>query len=370
MKTLLTPLLALAVIVATAQTEPGYRPAEARDMIALCNSFTFLKEVGSDDEIIPEGYERVFDSESVGLDNRFQVYTHDNTAVIVIRGTTANPMSWMANVYSAMIPAESIIKINGFDHSYKMAEDPDAAVHSGYALGVVLMADAVLEQLAVLNDTGITDFLITGHSQGGSLATMLRAYLENLPPEKLGSDYQFKTYAFAGPMVGNEYFAREYDRRFSDKQTAFRIENRSDMVPSFPSGMSENGATPLDMFADRSSGNDFRTALLAALFTQFNDSIAQFANQMGANLLKQFSGSIGEIEMPEYVEAYDYKPAGQLVTIEPVPFSTAIREGEVDTIQEPRMYQHKPYIYYRSLLLENFPEQHRELKRLIPPGVE
>lgn len=361
-------LFSFSVLAVPAQIEPGYRPAEAVDMIALSNGFTFLKEIGSDKEIIPKDYKKVYDSETVGLDNRFQVYRNGNTGVVVFRGSTANPISWMSNIYSSMIPAESTVKINGKEIPYRFAESSAATVHSGYTLAVVLMADEVVRQINDLNKQGVHDIIITGHSLGGALATMFRAYLENLPAGTFSGQTQFKTYAFAAPMVGNEAFAAEYNRRFSDKQTAFSIVNPQDMIPSMPTGTGQNGSAGLAEMLPKSSGGDFRSALLAALFMQFNDSIAQFANKMGVSLLQQISGSVGEVVMPEPTTQYNYKTTGQLVTIDPVPYeATTTVDGE--PVPEPRMYQHKPYIYYRSMLKMYEPERHDKLKRLLPPGM-
>lgn len=365
-------LLMLGQLAAHAQITPGYQPAEARDMIALCNGFTFLKEEGSDAEIIPAEYTRVYDSQSMGLDNRFQMYTgKNNMAAIVLRGTTANPASWMVNMYAAMIPANDTISIGGKAYPYKLAERPGAAVHSGYTLALLSLSDAILEQIKNLNKNGIYDFHITGHSQGGSLATMLRAYLENLPEDKLDPKNRFKTYAFAGPMVGNFVFADEYNRLYSEKQTSFRIENPEDGVPSMPSVSGNSGMMNL-IPKNKGTGGDFGNVFLAALFQHFNDSVAQMANQMGAMLLSQFSSNLGEIKMPSNVNTYEYTPAGQLVSIDPVVFDPKdFKTAPTDSTANHGMgMQHKPYTYYRSILQMYYPKVDESLKRRIPPGVE
>ncbi|TVR41136.1 MAG: hypothetical protein EA392_02335 [Cryomorphaceae bacterium] len=360
--------LSLATYLLQAQIEAGFRPDEARDLIALCNSFTFLKEVGSDEEIIPSSYRRTYDSRSIGMDNRFQVYRADKHAAIVIRGTTANPSSWMANIYAAMIPAQGAITVDGTPIPYRFAEDEKAAVHSGYALGVALMSQSVIGQILQLNRDGIYDILITGHSQGGSLATMLRAYLENLPAGTIDDRNRFKTYAFAGPMVGNQAFATEYNYRFSRTQTSFSVVNPDDMVPNFPGGTGD-GVNPINLFTGRSNSNDFRSMFVAALFQQFSDSLAVMANKMGATLLQQLRSSVGNIEMPDALDSYQYTTTGTRIEIDPVYDIPVTAKDDGESAYDPKSLQHKPYVYYRSILIMYFPEEHKKLKRLVPPGV-
>lgn len=368
MKYLLALFLLTPFSCAEAQIKPGYDPAEAVDMVALCNSFTFLKEENDDSEIIPKAYEKIYDSHSIGLDNRFQVYRKEETAAIVIRGTTANPTSWMANVYSALIPADSVVMIDSVPHPYTFALVKGAAVHSGYALGVLLMSEDIVGQIRTLNTAGVRDFYITGHSQGGALATLLRAYLEYLPAETFAVQNNYKTYAFAGPMAGNAAFAAEYNKRFAENGTAFRLENPNDMVPAFPGNMRE-GANPVSMFGNQSGGNDMRNIFLALLFRQFSDSLSSFANRMGEMVLQQLSQNVGKIVMPQYVDDYSYRPAGEQIIVDPVAVAVKDPETGAESMSE-EVYQHKPYIYYRSILLVHFPEVHEKLKRLLPPGVE
>lgn len=368
MKIILLSLLLTISIYTEAQPD-GFNPNEVVDMIALCNSFTFLKEVGSDDEIIPSGYKRIFDSQSIGLDNRFQVYDNGEQGAIVIRGTTANPTSWMANIYAAMIPASGEIVLNGESLPYHFAEDPEANVHSGYALGVLFMSSAVAEQIKILNSKGIERIFITGHSQGASLATLLRTWLEHQTPGTFSSGTAFKTYAFAGPMVGNKAFAAEYDARYTASGSSFSVVNPMDMVPNFPGG-SGDGVSPLNLFQPGgSSGNDMRSMFVAMLFQQFSDSLGQMATKMGEMLLQQISGTTGKIEMPAYSDHYEYTTTGMRIEIEPVTdIPVQPKNGEF-AAPDPAALQHKPYVYYRSLLRTYFPERHDALTRLIPPGL-
>ncbi|HQZ42887.1 MAG TPA: hypothetical protein PK735_08375, partial [Flavobacteriales bacterium] len=44
------------------QLQPGFQPDEARDMIMLCNTHTFIDLYGSDEKMIPGGYTRIYSS--------------------------------------------------------------------------------------------------------------------------------------------------------------------------------------------------------------------------------------------------------------------------------------------------------------------
>ncbi len=116
-----TQLILLAILVsfsAYAELKPGFDKNEARDMIALCNSYTFLDLYGSDAEIIPNDYKKIYTSATFGTDNKYQIYLHGDVAVINFRGSTDKQISWMQNMYSSMIPARNSMVINGEKFTY------------------------------------------------------------------------------------------------------------------------------------------------------------------------------------------------------------------------------------------------------------
>jgi hypothetical protein len=55
------------------QLSAGFQKEEARDMIAICNSFPFIDLYNSDNEILPDGYKKVYTSGVFGMDNKFQM---------------------------------------------------------------------------------------------------------------------------------------------------------------------------------------------------------------------------------------------------------------------------------------------------------
>jgi len=140
MKEILIPVFTfLYSFSAFSQLEEGFRKEEARDMIALCNSFTFLKLFNSDDEILPLVYKKRYTSSVLGMDNLYQVYQKGDVAIINFRGSTAEKISWLENIYSSMIPAEGKIEISGKKFKYCFAEDKAATVHAGYALATAFL---------------------------------------------------------------------------------------------------------------------------------------------------------------------------------------------------------------------------------------
>ena len=216
-----------------AQLENGFNKEEARDLIAICNSFSFIELYNSDAAIMPKGYEKIYSSGVFGMDNRYQIYKKGEIAVISFRGSISKKLSWLENVNSAMVPAQGVIRISGEDFYYCFAQDTAAAVHNGYALAMAYLSKDLLYHINILNNQGIYNIIITGHSQGGALANMLRAYLENLSHYEISKKNKFKTYAFAAPMVGNKNFIAEYNARYCANNSSFNIIIPSDPVPGY-----------------------------------------------------------------------------------------------------------------------------------------
>lgn len=113
MKLLIFFFVLVTTCSVTAQLKSGFDANEARAMIQICNSFTYLDLYGSDIEILPAGYKKVYTSPVYGMDNKFQIYTNGNKGVIHFRGSTSKQSSWLENLYASMIPVKSKILING-----------------------------------------------------------------------------------------------------------------------------------------------------------------------------------------------------------------------------------------------------------------
>ncbi len=388
MKSLFFYISLILFFPATAQLAEGYSKKEVCDMIALCNSFSFLEMFKSDTEVIPSDYKRIYSSPVMGMDNKYQIYQKGMVAVINIRGSTDKKLSWLENFYSSMIPAKGKIKINGKSNEYCFARDKNATVHCGYALAIVILSKDIMPQIESLNKKGIYDFIITGHSQGGALAHMLRAYLENLGPKKLSEKNKFKTYAFACPMVGNKEFVAGYSKRYCDTKTSYTIINPSDVVTLFPITYNDGTyvtAEDLKTLLYNTDSFSFTKFVFNAAVNFFEKNIAHTVNYMGNSLSKEISKDIGTVEMPKAVVNINYHKMSNVIEIAPAEFPKILKDSAIlknDSLmkiykrgqdgyflnselyeKETMFYQHKPYNYYKTLLKMYFPERYKGLRR-------
>ena len=98
MRSVLIFISAILCAPSFAQFKEGFNKEEARDMIAICNSFAFSDLYNSDDEIIPPAYKRKYTSGIFGMDNKYQIYQKGNVVVINFRGSTDKKNSWLENI--------------------------------------------------------------------------------------------------------------------------------------------------------------------------------------------------------------------------------------------------------------------------------
>lgn len=386
MRFILFLFILFGCFLAKGQIREGFDAKTARDMAALCTAYTFQDLYNNDESIIPKGYKRLYTSSIVGMDNKYQVYKHNSTGIICFRGSTENAMSWVENMYSAMIPAKGVITVQEKAIPYRFAQDDSAAVHAGYALAIVLLSEGITNQIRNFNSQGIHDIIITGHSQGGALAIMTRAYLENLETEVLNGKCNFTTYAFANPMCGDKEFTSEYNSRYCNNNSAFSIINPSDPVPSMPLSYSEENPFSKESIAgyilNRKSfdpkkiGQDYLLKLA-------EDKLSVYVENSNALLSKLVSLKFGSVVMPEFVKEINYKPVGNTIRLEPFQYPE-IKVTEAERIENPKIsvyqkseglwyrkeppfYQHKPYNYYSAVMREFLPDEYRKLRKKYLP---
>jgi len=380
MRTIYTLILSLVSVLSYGQLASGFNIEEAKYTIAMCNSFNFLEQFGSNKEIVPEEFKLVYTSDILSMDNKFQVYENGKVGVINYRGSTNKLISWVENCYSAMIPGKGTIKVNETNYEYVFSEDTNAAVHAGYALTIVILSKTIKHQISRLNDRGIYDIIITGHSQGGALATMTRAYLENLTNGVIATKNTFKTYSYAQPMCGNLEFSEEYNAKFSNESTSFFIANPKDPVPYLPFNYEEGKLVTKKKVAGWLLGeSEFSLRKLGkdTFIRSFESLLTKYVKGSNSLINKLVSLKLGKVEVPEYVADINYYPTGNKKEIGRFKYpkvevdTTNLEEKELANLKlrgngkwykkETKFFQHKPYNYYVYVLKEWDRESYKKL---------
>jgi len=378
-------LLCILKCTAFAQLQRGFEPQEAKEMIALCNSYSYLELYNDDRAIIPKGYSKIYSSPVKGMDNKFQVYTKGSIGVINFRGSTAKKSSWMENLHSALIPVDDTIKIQEKIFFYKFGEDTASGVHCGFALGLAYLHEELIEQINALNKNGIKNIILTGHSQGGAIALLTRAYLEYSTNGILSKENKYKVYTFGQPMIGNIEFVREYNTKFCSNEMSFSMINSADVVPKMP--LSYNDSTFLrDNLIDLLSKEkefDRNQMLKDGLMILFEKKLNAMAEKFGQSVNKQIERELGNIELPNPKNEINYSQICNIIMLPPPDYPLELKDSSLlndstflathpkdqnGIFQDKSVYKktpmslnHKPYNYYTSVLKVYFPKEYEKV---------
>lgn len=99
---------------------------------------------------------------------------------------------------------------------------------------IAVMKDGTGKTLLQMLDSLMNDhtpLLITGHSLGGNLATVVATWIDAHFKKQNSPHPDINVITFAAPAAGNAVFADDFNQRFP---LALRYENRYDIVPKFP----------------------------------------------------------------------------------------------------------------------------------------
>lgn len=270
---------------------------------------------------------RVYRSPVMGLKNMWELHADDRgTAVIVLRGTTAEMVSWLENGYAAMIPAQGEIRLDSSTvFPYHLADDPRAAVHVGWTVGMAFLQRDILPKIDSLYRAGTRDILIAGHSQGGALCYLFTAHVRQLQRDgRLPADIRFKTYASAAPKPGNTAFAHHYESRTHG--WAFNTVNALDWVPEVPMSIQTvNDFNVVNPFSDakKAMGQLPLKQRVAARYVynkldkptrKAQRNYTRFLGTSAGNFVRR---ELPGLETPPFVESNLYVRTGTIITLLP-----------------------------------------------------
>lgn len=331
-------------------SEPVFEKNVAKNLVAICNYWLNGKIEGVDSTFVDPEYKLLYESKLYKMDNRWQMWQKgDDAMVINLRGTTREAISWMENFYAAMIPSEGDILLPDSQKvHYKFAADPRAHVHVGWAMGVSFMIEDILKHIKEANSRGIYKIYITGHSQGGALAHLTRAFLQYLPESKVSKKNEYIVYAFAPPKPGNRFFAYDYASYTSFNNSSYSIINVQDWVPQVPlSVQSPENMVALNPFASLER-NEFKLPFFKRIFAKkiYNSmknpvkkAQKRFRKVLGRTMEKQIAKKVGDFVVPSFVNDFAYFPVGLTIPLQGI-------GGECKDTKMKIFWEHLPANYY------------------------
>lgn len=302
----------------------------------------------------PENHTMIYQSPVMGLKNKWDLWIADNQkiAVISIRGTTADPVSWLENFYAGMVSANGKLHLSDdFQFEYQLAEDQKAAVHIGWLVGTAFLSRDILPKIDSLYEKGIKDFLIIGHSQGGGISYLLTSHLNYLQKQKkIPSDIRWKTYCSAAPKPGNLYYAYDFES-MTQEGWAYNVVNASDWVPQVPFS--------IQTINDFNEVNPFKDAKKAIKKQKFPDRIVMrrvfnqldkptrkaqrnFQKYLGDKASIFIKKNLPEFQKPDFIASNHYVRTGNTIVLLP---DDQYREKYPDNSETVFMHHfHQPYM--------------------------
>lgn len=372
---LLAAVFLVQTNLAQATLKPGFDAKEYMTLMALFDD-TFSEDKGIDPNTVQNAlkdYRKVYVAPEVAFKNQWTLFVNDThkTGMIAIRGTIQDADSWAANYFFAMIPAQGTLQVGERKLPYKFAENPQSAVHAGWAIATLAMADDVEAQIQQQYARGIKDFNIFGHSQGASLTYLLTSYLKYRQQAGfLPRDLVFKTYASAAPKPGNLQYAYDYDFLTRDGW-GYRIVNSADWVTESPftvqSVQSLAANNPLAHPETLEKSHPLLKKAVGRLLKYPVKTQALYTKYFGSGVYKlKVQQLMPGLQEPTYVQDLNYTPAGVPIVLMPDAAFAATFTQQPNLSDHDKLWlNHKNAVYYwlvKHWYLKDADEKHLALK--------
>lgn len=347
-------LLQLSVLITSAQQlKPGFDKAEYRELMYV----SARSSVNADyykNFPQPQRFKMLYQSAPMGLDNLWDLWKDENNVgLISIRGTTKNGISWLENFYAAMVPATGELKIsNDYTFKYQLATNPRATIHVGWLIGLSFLSKDMLPKIDSLYKTGVKEFFITGHSQGGAIAYLLTAYLYHLQKQNLlPADIRLKTYCSAAPKPGNLYFAYDYET-LTQNGWAYNVVNSADWVPETPFSIQTlndfNATNPFVNAKSVIKKQGFpKNLVLKWVYNKMDrktkKAMKYYCKNMGKRVGGMLKKTLPEFEPPQYAENMNYVRTGCYIVLQAdEEYYKLFPDSNTNAFVH---HLHKPYLY-------------------------
>ncbi len=345
-----------------AQLTPGFSPKEYKDFLGITagsvQDTAFIKGIPQNPNL-----KRIYESPLVGLENKWYLWIDQTQKVawLTIRGTANNPTSWLANFYSAMIPAQGKMQISDTNiFEYNFSKDPKAAVHIGWMLSTGALAETLVPKMDSLYTAGYRDFVVSGHSQGGAISYLMTAHLYHLKEKgRWKEPVRIKTYASAAPKPGNLYFAYQYEYITRGGWT-FNVVNGADWVPETPfSVQTVNDFNTTNPFSD---AKDFikkqkfpKNLVFKKVYNNINNPTQRakrkFQKYLGKYAGKEVNKTLPAYISPSYFNSNHFTRAGNSIILFPDEAYYKLFPNEKE-----KMFKHHALQPYLFLLERDYPE--------------
>jgi heat shock protein HslJ len=353
--------------VSSQSLKPGFDPDEYRQLLYVSARIVESQEYQSRFPQ-PEGFVKIYRSPELGLDNLWELWLDKDRkmAVISIRGTSPTTESWLLNFYAAMIPAKGVIRWGPDsakqEFNYQLSEIDQAAVHAGWMVGTALLYQDIKPRLDSLYALNVKDYFIVGHSQGGGIAYLLTAWLQQSRRNGLlPADICWKTYCSAAPKPGNLPFAYSYEA-MTQNGWAFNVVNAKDWVPEVPfSVQTLDDFNPTNPFVNVDEILDqqklSRRVVIKHIYNKLDKPTRKaqknFEKFLGNMTQKLVEESIPGLEVPAYVHSNNYVRTGiQIVLMPDAEYYEQYPDGEsANSFTHHRL---SPYLYLVNRLNRPF----------------